>query len=67
MRSEQEGAVSIAEKPETVVQGIVVNTAPGISREGGNEKKQRASRLMEIGNNSVSSPENVTGHYNNTG
>jgi hypothetical protein len=57
MSFQKNAGVPITEKPELMIQRILINLRPSGTCERGNKKQQRAPRQMEIGDHATDDPE----------
>lgn len=53
MSGQIEVRVAVAQKTVVVLQGVLVDVAPVVAYEGGNEQQEGALRLVEIGDDAL--------------
>lgn len=60
---EEETGVAVAEEAESVVEGVTVTVLPVVAYESGDEEKESAFRLVEVGYQAVDDAVFVTWGY----
>ena len=61
----QVAAIAVTQKPEIVLQGVIINILPLVAHSRRDEQQQRALRLVEVGDDGIDDAVAVAGANHN--